>query len=98
MVSGIKGGLDAKGDVSVGAVSIGPDGKAQAQLTVTNHGQQSYEYVIQVNFTDQGGELLDATAVTVEGLAAGRSTQAVAHGNRDLSGTVKAEAANAIRY
>ncbi|MFI9363504.1 FxLYD domain-containing protein [Kitasatospora sp. NPDC053057] len=97
-VAGIKGGLDAKGDVSVGAVSTGSDGKAQVQLTVTNHGQQSYRYVIQVNFTDEGGKLLDATAVTVQDVAAGQSAQAVAHANRDLSGTVKAEVANAVRY
>ncbi|MFD5463552.1 FxLYD domain-containing protein [Kitasatospora sp. NPDC127059] len=97
-VAGIKGGLDAKGDVSVGSVSTGSDGKPQVQLTVTNHGQQSYRYVIQVNFTDGSGKLLDATAVTVDDVAAGGSAQATAHANRDLSGTVKAEVANAVRY
>ncbi|WP_051711351.1 FxLYD domain-containing protein [Streptomyces sp. NRRL S-350] len=97
-VAGIKGGLDAKGDVTAGAVSTGSDGKAQVQLTVTNHGQQSYRYVIQVDFTDESGKVLDATAVTVQDVAAGQSAQATAHGNRDLSGTVKAQVANAVRY
>ncbi|MFI6155826.1 FxLYD domain-containing protein [Kitasatospora sp. NPDC051170] len=97
-IEGIKGGLDAKGDVALGAVTTGSDGKAQAALTVTNHGQQSYRYVIQVNFTDESGKVLDAAAVTVNDVAAGQSAQATARSNRDLSGTVKAEVANAVRY
>lgn len=97
-IEGIKGGLDAKGDVTVGAVSTASDGKAQAALTVTNHGQQSYRYVVQVNFTDESGKVLDATAVTVNDVAAGQNAQATARSNRDLPGTVKAEIVNAVRY
>ncbi|MBO1416682.1 hypothetical protein J0670_18980 [Streptomyces sp. FH025] len=97
-VAGIKGGLDAKADVAVGPVTTGSDGRAQAQLTVTNHGQQSYRYVIQVNFTDSGGGVVDATAVTVQDVAAGNAAQATARSNRSLSGEVRAEVANAVRY
>ncbi|KJS57306.1 hypothetical protein VM98_02085 [Streptomyces rubellomurinus subsp. indigoferus] len=97
-VAGIKGGLDAKADVAAGEVSTGSDGKAQVELTVTNHGQQSYRYVVQVNFTDDSGTVLDAVAVTVDDLAAGQSAKATARSNRQLSGTVKAVVANAIRY
>lgn len=97
-VSGIKGGLDAKGDVTAGAVTTGSDGKPQVPLTVTNHGQQSYRYVIQVNFTDESGKVMDAAAVTIQDVAVGQSSQATAHAHRDLSGTVKAEVANAVRY
>ncbi|MFJ8627219.1 FxLYD domain-containing protein [Kitasatospora sp. NPDC093550] len=79
-------------------MTTGTDNKTQVQLTVTNHGQQSYRYVIQVNFTDGSGNVLDATAVTVQDLAAGQSTQAAARSNRELSGTVKAEVPNAVRY
>ncbi|MFG3228206.1 FxLYD domain-containing protein [Kitasatospora sp. NPDC048194] len=79
-------------------MTTGTDGKTLVQLTVTNHGQQSYRYVIQVNFTDGNGKVLDATAVTVPDLAAGQSTQASASSHLDLSGTVKAEVANAVRY
>ncbi|MFE6869789.1 FxLYD domain-containing protein [Kitasatospora sp. NPDC057692] len=96
-IAGIKGGLDAKGDIAVGSVSIVND-KAEATLTVTNHGQQAGRYVIQVNFTDDSGNVLDVTAVTVPDLAAGQSTEAKAQSNRDLSGSVKAVVANAVRY
>ncbi|MFE2174769.1 FxLYD domain-containing protein [Kitasatospora sp. NPDC059462] len=96
-IAGIKGGLDAKGDVAVGTVAF-VDGKAEAALTVTNHGQDTGRYVIQVNFTDDSGNVLDVTAVTVPDLAAGQSTEVKARSNRDLSGSVKAVAANAVRY
>ncbi|MFJ9605499.1 hypothetical protein ACIRS1_03990 [Kitasatospora sp. NPDC101176] len=97
-IAGIKGGLDAEGDVTVDGVTSVSGGKAQAALTVTNHGQQSYRYLIQVNFTDDSGQVQDATVVTVQDVAAGQTAQAVASSNRDLSGTVKAVVANAVRY
>lgn len=97
-VANVKGGLDAKGDVTAGAVTIASDGKAEATLTVSNHEQQANRYVIQVNFTDDSGNVLDATAVTVPDVGAGQSAQATARSNRDLSGTVKVVVANAVRY
>ncbi|MET8699062.1 FxLYD domain-containing protein [Kitasatospora sp. NPDC004723] len=96
-IAGIKGGLDAKGDVALGAVSFA-NGKAETTLTVTNHGQDTSRYVIQVNFTDDSGNVLDVTAVTVPDLAAGQKTEAKATSNRDLSGSVKVAVANAVRY
>ncbi|MFD8319085.1 hypothetical protein ACFVZ3_40795 [Kitasatospora purpeofusca] len=97
-LAGVKGGLDAKADVSAGAVSF-TDGKAQTTLTVTNHESQgSARYVVQVNFTDDSGNVLDATAVTVPDVEAGKSTDVKAVSNRDLSGSVKAVVANAVRY
>ncbi|MFB6892658.1 FxLYD domain-containing protein [Kitasatospora sp. NPDC056327] len=96
-IADVKGGLDAKGDVTAGAVSIA-DGKAEVTLTVTNHEQESNQYVVQVNFTDDSGNVLDATAVKVPDLAAGQSTEVKARSNRDLTGSVKAVIANAVRY
>ncbi|MFJ5117876.1 hypothetical protein [Kitasatospora sp. NPDC088548] len=97
-IAGVKGGLDAKADVAAGAVTTTPDGKAEVPLTVTNPEQQANRYVIQINFTDASGNVLDATAVTVSDVAAGQSAQATARSNRDLTGTVKAVVSNAVRY
>lgn len=97
-ISGIKGGLDAKGDVALGAVSTASDGKAEVPITVSNHEQQANRYVVQVNFTDGSGNVLDATVVNVPDVAAGQSAQATARSNRDLTGSVKAVVANAVRY
>ncbi|MEV6973379.1 FxLYD domain-containing protein, partial [Kitasatospora sp. NPDC093806] len=94
----VKGGLDAKADVALGAVTVAADGKAEVTLTVTNHGQQANRYVVQVNFTDDGGNLLDATVVTVPDVAAGQQAEAKARSNRGLSNPVKAVVANAVRY
>ncbi|WP_344335815.1 FxLYD domain-containing protein, partial [Kitasatospora putterlickiae] len=96
-IAGVKGGLDAKGDVAVGAVAF-VDDKAEVTLTVTNHGQQNSRYVIQVNFTDDSGNVLDVAAVTLPDVAVGQSAEAKARSNRDLTGSVKAEVANAVRY
>ncbi len=96
-LAGVKGGLDAKADVAAGTVTF-VDGKAEVPLTVTNHEQESNQYVIQVNFTDDGGNVLDATAVTVPELKGGQSTEVKARSNRDLTGSVKAVVANAVRY
>ncbi|MFD8598882.1 hypothetical protein ACFV1L_28155 [Kitasatospora sp. NPDC059646] len=97
-LASVKGGLNAKDDVAVGAATTGSDGKAEATLTVTNHGSQPGKYTIQVNFDDASGNLLDATVVSVPEVAAGATSQATARSNRSLNGPVTAVVANALRY
>ncbi|MGW4897000.1 FxLYD domain-containing protein [Kitasatospora sp. NPDC004240] len=97
-IASIKGGLDAKADVTLGAVAASSDGRVEVPLTVRNPGQQAYKYGVQVNFTDASGNLLDAVVVNVPEVAAGQSAQATAQSNRALSGEVKAVVANAVRY
>ncbi|MFC9326736.1 hypothetical protein [Kitasatospora sp. NPDC057015] len=97
-IAGVKGGLEAQGDVTVGDVTTDSQGRAQTQLTVKNGQSQSYRYSIQVNWTDQSGNVLDATVVSVPEVAAGQSAQATATSNRDLSGDVKAVVVRAVRY
>ena len=97
-IASVKGGLDAKDDVAVGPVTIEADGKAQATLTVTDHASQSGKYTVQVNFTDESGNVLDAAVVNVPEVAAGQSTQATVRSNRNLSGGVLAAVIRAVRY
>ncbi|MGW6915441.1 FxLYD domain-containing protein [Kitasatospora sp. NPDC054939] len=97
-IAGIKGGLDAKGDVTLGPVAAASDGRLEVPLTVNNQQQQANRYTVQVNFTDQSGNLLDAVVVNVPDVPAGQSAQATARSNRELSGDVKAVVANAVRY
>ncbi|MFD0261293.1 FxLYD domain-containing protein [Kitasatospora indigofera] len=97
-LASVKGGLEAKGDLTLGDVTTDSQGRAQVQLTVKNGQSQSYRYSVQVNFTDQSGNVLDATVVSVPEVAAGQSAQATAVSNRDLSGDVKAVVARAVRY
>ncbi|OKI14334.1 hypothetical protein A6A07_12585 [Streptomyces sp. CB03911] len=97
-LASVKGGLEAQGDVTTGDVTTDSQGRAQVQLTVKNGQSQSYRYSVQVNFTDQSGNVLDATVVSVPEVAAGQSGQATAVSNRDLSGDVKAVVVRAVRY
>ncbi|MGW2544797.1 FxLYD domain-containing protein [Kitasatospora sp. NPDC001574] len=74
------------------------DGKVEVPVTVNNHEQQANRYVVQVNFTDDSGNVLDAAVVNISDVAAGQSGQGTARSNRDLTGSVKAVVANAVRY
>ncbi|MFD6556066.1 hypothetical protein [Streptomyces sp. NPDC058398] len=97
-LEGVKGGLDAKSDVTLGSVSTGSDGKAEVPVTVTNHDSKSRSYTIVVNFKDQSGNLLDVAVLDVSDVAAGKTAHATARSNRDLTGTVTTEVGNALRY
>ncbi|MER8182778.1 hypothetical protein [Kitasatospora sp. NPDC094015] len=97
-LSSVKGGLDAKSDISLGGVTPASDGRLQVPLTVKNGGSQAYQYTVQVNFKDQSGNLLDVVVLTVPEVAAGGTAQSTATSNRTLSGNVTAEVASALRY
>lgn len=93
----VKNGIDVKDDVQIGTVTTS-GGRSEAEVTATNTGGSQRSFLVQVNFTDGGGNLLDAVAVTVSDVAAGKSGKATARSNRDLSGAVKAEVDRAVRY
>ncbi|MFJ5923915.1 FxLYD domain-containing protein [Kitasatospora sp. NPDC092948] len=97
-LASVKGGLDVKGDVTLGSATTESDGKLSVPVTVTNHGSQPGKYTIQVNFDDASGNLLDATVVNVPEVAAGATAQATAHSNRSLNSPVTPVVANALRY
>ncbi|MFJ5774886.1 hypothetical protein [Streptomyces sp. NPDC093094] len=94
----IKGGADATKDVSVGTPKTDSDGRATVELTVDNSADDTRSYAVQVNFTDQNGNILDATVVTVSDVPSDRTKDATARSNRDLTGDLKAEVARAVRY
>ncbi|MCX5332723.1 hypothetical protein [Streptomyces sp. NBC_00140] len=93
----IKNGVDVKNDVKLGTVTSS-GGRAETEVTATNTGGSQKSFLVQVNFTDGNGNFLDAVAVTVSDVAAGKSGKATARSNRDLSGGVKAEVDRAVRY
>ena len=84
--------------MSAGPATIGSDGKAAAQLKVTNSTSESHDYTISVSFNDANGKLLDATVVDVSQVPANGSKDATAKSNRDLSGTVTAKVTAAVRH
>ncbi|WP_245173521.1 hypothetical protein [Streptomyces aureus] len=94
-----KGGVDAKSEVkTAGAASPDSDGRATVKVTATNPTSSAKSYVVQVDFRDQSGNLLDTTVVTVDDVAGGGSKDATARSNRSLTGDVKTDVARAARH
>ncbi|WP_167409702.1 hypothetical protein [Streptomyces africanus] len=94
----IRGGIDVKGDVKAGRPTVGSDGRARAEVTVTNTDDSERSFAVQVDFTDAGGRLTDTVIVTVDHVQAGDTATATARSTHDLSGQVRAEVPRAVRY
>ncbi|WKE72998.1 hypothetical protein [Streptomyces sp. WP-1] len=93
-----KGGLNAKDQVRLGAVTLGGDGRATATVTARNTASSAKSFAVQVNFTDGHGNLVDVVVLTVRNVAAHASGHGTARGNRRLRGEVRANVGTALRY
>jgi hypothetical protein len=93
-----KGAFDATSDVKAGEVSTDSDGRTSSELTVTNPTSDPHDYTISVSFTDDSDKLLDATVVTVSGVAANGSATATARSNRTLTGATTVKVTGAVRH
>ncbi|MFH8341893.1 hypothetical protein [Streptomyces sp. AM6-12] len=93
-----KGGVNAKDQVSLGAVAVGGDGRATATVTARNTASSAKSFAVQVNFTDGNGNLLDVVVLTVKNVAAHASGHGTARSNRRLHGEVRADVGTALRY
>jgi hypothetical protein len=94
----VKGGVDAKGDVKLGAPGTDGDGRTTVEVTVDNTAGSTRSFLVQVDFTDRGGGLVDAVVVTVSDVSSGESGKATARSTRKLSGEVAAKVGRAVRY
>ncbi|MFE4591816.1 hypothetical protein [Streptomyces laurentii] len=91
-------GIDATKDVTAGPSTTASDGHAVATITVTNRGDKTSDFTAWVNFRDPSGNLLDAVVLNIDGVGPGAVKSATARSNRKLSGTTKAEVAQALRH
>ncbi|MGW0610546.1 FxLYD domain-containing protein [Streptomyces sp. NPDC002788] len=94
----IQDGTDVKRDVKVATPAVGTDGRARAEVTVTNSDDTARSFAVQINFTDGEGRLRDTVLVNVNNVQPGDSAAATARTTHDLSGEVRAEVARAVRY
>lgn len=92
-----KNGVNAGKDVKAGAVTE-QGGRATTKITVTNGTGSAKSYIVQINFRDSGGNLLDSTVVTVDDVRPGTPKDATARSNRTLAGDVTAEVGRALRH
>ncbi|KIE28570.1 hypothetical protein LK08_02525 [Streptomyces sp. MUSC 125] len=92
------GGLNVKGDVTLGSIGTDSDGRATVEVTTKNTASSTKSFAVQVNFTDQSGNLLDVVVVTITDVAAGATGKGTARSNRNLTGEVRAAVGAALRY
>jgi hypothetical protein len=95
---GIKNGVDAKDDVRLGRPATASDGRTTVEVTAANSADSAKSFVVQIDFTDGTGKLLDAVVVTVRDVPAGGSGKGTARSTHDLSGDVRAKVSRAVRY
>ncbi|MGW4706043.1 hypothetical protein [Streptomyces sp. NPDC004285] len=93
----VKDGVNAGADVSAGPTSADGD-RTVATITATNPKDKNADYTIMVDFRDADGNLLDAVVLNIDGVEPGKSKTGTARSNRTLSGTPKAEIAQALRH
>lgn len=97
-LSEVKEGVDAKNEVKLGAPSTDGEGHATVPVSARNTDGSAKSFAVQVNFKDEGGNLLDTVVVTISDVAANSTGEGTARSTRALSGTVKAETGTALRY
>ncbi|MET7286293.1 hypothetical protein [Streptomyces sp. NPDC005573] len=93
----VKNGVDARDDVSLGPVTD-DGGRASVPVTARNTAGSAKSFVVQVDYKDGGGHLLDVVVVTVQDVAAGGSGEATARSHRKLDGDVRANVVTALRH
>ncbi|MFB9591316.1 MULTISPECIES: hypothetical protein [Streptomyces] len=97
-LAGVKDGVDASGQVSLGPVATDAEGRTTVPVTVRNTDGEQKSFAVQVEFKDEGGKLLDTVVVTVTDVAGHGTGTGTARSTHGLSGTVRAETGTALRY
>lgn len=93
-----KNGVDAAGDVKVGAVRIDADGRATAEVTATNTGDSTEDFLIQVEFRKPNDDLADTVVLTLNDVGPGKTATGTARSNFDLDDNVTASVPRALRH
>ncbi|WP_171117256.1 MULTISPECIES: hypothetical protein [Streptomyces] len=91
-------GVDVTKDVTLGDPVSGPDGRTTVEVRVRNTADSTKSFVVQVNFTDEDGDFRDAVVLTVADVPAGETGTGTARSTHELSGEVRAEVGQAVRY
>ncbi|WP_344548648.1 hypothetical protein [Streptomyces spororaveus] len=94
----VKGGIDAKDQVSLGTVTTDSSGYTTVPVTVQNTDDATKSFAVQVEFKDEAGNLVDTVVVTITDVSGKGTGQGSARSTHKLSGTVTAQTGTALRY
>ncbi|WTW92400.1 hypothetical protein OG216_03010 [Streptomycetaceae bacterium NBC_01309] len=93
-----KNGVDAKNQVQVGQTAKDPDGRVSTPVTVTNTGDKEADFLIQIEFRDTSGDLVDTIVMNIDNVAPGQQGDGTARSNLKPSEDVTAQVARALRH
>ncbi|WP_306323506.1 MULTISPECIES: hypothetical protein [unclassified Streptomyces] len=92
-----KDGVDAKGDVKLGDVDN--DGKrATVPVTVGNSTTDTKSYIVEVDFKNGDGKLVDTVVLNVNDVPGDATKDATARSTHSLDGDVTADVSRALRH
>lgn len=94
----VKGSTDAKRDVRLGDTGTDGEGRTITEVTAANRTDKTVDYLIDVNFRDESGNLLDTVVVNIKGIDAGKAGKATARSHRKLTGDITVDVGAAVRY
>ncbi|MFJ3964989.1 hypothetical protein [Streptomyces sp. NPDC090036] len=97
-LAGVKDGVDAKDETSLGPVTTDADGYTTVPVTVQNTDDATKSFAVQVELKDEAGNLIDTVVVTITNVAGKGTGQGTARSTHKLSGTVTAQTGTALRY
>ncbi|MGW6979184.1 hypothetical protein ACWGE1_07015 [Streptomyces sp. NPDC054932] len=97
-LAGVKDGVNAKEQVSLGSVATDADGYTTVPVTAQNTDDATKSFAVQVEFKDEAGNLIDTVVVTITDVAGKGTGQGTARSTHKLSGTVSAQTGTALRY
>ncbi|MFF3494925.1 hypothetical protein ACFYWS_26670 [Streptomyces sp. NPDC002795] len=92
-----KDGVDAKGDVKLGDVNSDGD-RSTVPVTVSNGASDTQSYVVEVDFKNGDGKLVDTVVLKVNDVKGGGSKDATARSTHSLDGDITAEVSRALRH
>lgn len=93
-----KNGVDAKNQVQVGQTAKDPDGRVSTPVTVTNTGDKEADFLIQIEFRDTSGDLVDTIVMNIDNVAPGQEGDGTARSNLKPSEDVTGQVARALRH
>lgn len=93
------GGDDANGDVEIVSCQVDPTLHwPSADLKITNHSSKSSNYIVNIEFVDDGGTRLAEGIAATNNLAAGQAANVKAAGTAEVKGKVSCKVSKVTRY
>ncbi|MEU3603518.1 hypothetical protein ABZ714_33145 [Streptomyces sp. NPDC006798] len=93
----IQDGVNVKDDVTLAAPAT-KDGYSTVDVTVRNTADSAKSFGVKVDYKDASGNLLDTVVVTISDVPANGTKSATAKSNRKLTGDVRTDVSQALRY